>query len=439
MTESNKPSKIVIGWDDVSAPQSTAASKIRIGMEDVVEAAAQRSSPGTSPWSDAVGQGTGDDRIVITPESLAGAPRPAARAPSRQAIPILGGIQDLICGWCGLQPLTGFAASEFFLQTTAPRAQKDVDAYFNCGCKRTTPTIAEVDTSWPRPWFFWRILLFGLLTTLGFGLGVEYFQNWRMVPGLIITGAFFVPLACVALFFEVNILRNISLYQVVKFVVCGGIVSLLVALFLFTFTSSLGQIMGDTIAGPVEEPAKLLAAILLLCSTQKYKWVLNALLVGAAVGAGFAGFETAGYIYGGLIHALQTQDATPFYETMIKRAVYAPFGHVVWTASLAGALWRVKKDRPFQVSMLFEWDFVRILGFVVMLHMLWNFDLWRFIPASGGMLKVHLFFWVLSFAGSWYLVLLLVQEGLRQVETAKIAGAAGADASYRERQSEYPA
>ena len=45
-----------------------------------------------------------------------------------------------------------------------------------------------------------------------------------------------------------------------------------------------------------EEPAKL-AAVILLARGIKFPWVVNGLVLGAAVGAGFAIFETAGYLY----------------------------------------------------------------------------------------------------------------------------------------------
>ena len=275
--------------------------------------------------------------------------------------------------------------------------------------------ISQVETLWPRPWFFARLLAFGLLVSLGFWFGAWYFENIRLVPGLIVVSAFFVPLSCVALFFELNVLRNISLYQVCKFVIYGGIVSLLVTLFVDASVTGLNKALGDMSAGIVEEPAKVLAALALLYGARQYKWILNGILVGAAVGAGFAGFESAGYIFQAFLEAAPG-DVAPFYGTIAIRAVCSPFMHVVWTASLVGALWRVKGDRPLQLSMLLTKDFLRVLSFVVMLHMLWNSGLLFSRYIRGWPL---VFLWLLSFVGSWYLVLLLVKEGLRQVEAAK--------------------
>src|SRR5208283_944271 len=105
---------------------------------------------------------------------------------------------------------------------------------------------------------------FGLLTTLGFWFGVAEFGNLKMIPGLIVVAAFFVPLSCVTLFFELNVPRNISFYQVTKCIVYGGIVSILVSLLLYQVTGLNETFLGATSAGLIEETAKVLAAVLLL-------------------------------------------------------------------------------------------------------------------------------------------------------------------------------
>ena len=140
------------------------------------------------------------------------------------------------------------------------------------------------------------------------------------------------------------------------------------------------------------------------------------------MGAGFAGFESAGYIFRAFLSDLaENCDLTQFYSTLIQRALFSPFCHVIWTASVVGALWRVKKDQPFRVSMLIHKDFLRILGFVMSLHMLWNSGLLWHIPRNHAMLKGELLLWLTSIIGSWYLALLLVQEGLWQVRNARIS------------------
>ncbi|MHB1082096.1 MAG: PrsW family glutamic-type intramembrane protease [Prosthecobacter sp.] len=340
--------------------------------------------------------------------------------PPKQNKSALAEVHGFICGFCGLNPLRDFQLSHLFSEAFQRRSRTDIDAYFNCGCPRNTPDIADVPSEWPRPWFFWRMLVFGLVVLIGFCFALESFHNPKMVPGLIIVGAFFVPLACVTLFFEFNVLRNISLYQLLKFIVGGGIVSLIIALFLFSTTGLHRTFLGATAAGIVEEIAKAFAAVFLIRGTLQYRWILNGLLVGAAVGAGFAGFESAGYMFEAIFQGgANDEGVSAFYRTLVIRAIFAPFCHVVWTASVVGALWRVKQDQPFQVSMFFHKDFLRVLAFVMLLHMLWNSGLLWAFPRNAVLLKGEYYLWLISIIGSWYLALLLIQEGLLQVKLAK--------------------
>ncbi|MEI6713487.1 MAG: PrsW family glutamic-type intramembrane protease [Verrucomicrobiota bacterium] len=354
------------------------------------------------------------------PQSIHGSIKTPPPVSSEQDKSILTNVFSFICSFCGLAPVQGFDLSHFFSETLVRRTSGEVDVYFNCGCIQNTPNIADVSSEWPKPWFFLRMLIFGLITLVGFCLGLEFFNNPKMIPGLIIVGAFFVPLTCVSLFFEINVVRNISLYQLIKLIVGGGIVSIVIALFLFAVTDLHQTFLGATSAGVVEEIAKVLAAVFIVRSAAQYKWILNGLLVGAAVGAGFAGFESAGYMFEALLGGLSSNEGLgAFYQTLFVRAVFAPFCHVVWTASVVGGLWRVKGDLPFHFNMLLHKDFLRILAFVVLLHMLWNSGMLWVTPTNANVFKGQIYFWVTSIVGSWYLVFLLVEEGLRQIETVK--------------------
>ena len=77
----------------------------------------------------------------------------------------------------------------------------------------------------------------------------------------------------------------------------GGAASLVLTLFLFTIFP-VGELdyIGAFIVGVVEETGKLLA-IILFVKALKPKYILNGMLIGASVGAGFAVFETAGYAF----------------------------------------------------------------------------------------------------------------------------------------------
>lgn len=188
----------------------------------------------------------------------------------------------------------------------------------------------------------------------------------------------------------------------------GGVLSLIASLIGFQ-TTNLGEMIGAMAAGPIEESGKL-AALLLIVKNRRYPWTLNGLLLGGAVGAGFAGFESAGYA----LRVMMQGGDTAMMWNMALRGVLAPGGHVAWTALVGAALWRVKGSEPFHTGMLTDKRFVRVLLFAVGLHVIWNSPL--FSAGVLGIVKCA----VLGVA-AWAAVLAFVQDGIKQVQHAQAA------------------
>jgi RsiW-degrading membrane proteinase PrsW (M82 family) len=80
----------------------------------------------------------------------------------------------------------------------------------------------------------------------------------------------------------------------------GGVLSLVVSLYGYDI-SGLFNFSNAVTAGISEEAGKLLAVILIV-RYQNKPYILNGCLAGAAVGAGFAAFESAGYSLMTLLH-----------------------------------------------------------------------------------------------------------------------------------------
>ncbi len=309
----------------------------------------------------------------------------------------------------GTEKLEGFSLGRMFSEVFKRRTPEEVEEYFLVGTHRTTPPIEAVDTGWPRPWLFARVLAFVGLVYATFAVAVDQFGNPNLIPGLMMMGSLAVPLATVFLFFELNTPRNIAFHHVLMLVAWGGVLSL--GLSLVGFSVSTFGWLGASQAGIVEEVGKLLAAALIV-RRPRYRYVLNGLLVGAAVGAGFAVFESAGYAFRAL---LSTRDLDAMTALIHRRAFLSPFGHVAWTAIAAGALWRVKGDRPLRPAMLVDPRFLKPFAIPVALHMLWN------APLPSPFLLRHL---ILGTVG-WLVVLGFVQQGLRQVRAEQLAAGAG--------------
>lgn len=62
-------------------------------------------------------------------------------------------------------------------------------------------------------------------------------------------------------------------------------------------------------------------------------------MLGAAVGFGFAAFESDGYAFNALL-TVRGLSLTGLVETELVRGVLTPFGHGLWTAILGGVLFR---------------------------------------------------------------------------------------------------
>src|SRR5262249_9744060 len=159
--------------------------------------------------------------------------------------------------------------------------------------------------------------------------------------------------------------------------------------------------LGAASAGIVEETSKFLA-VAWYARQDKYKYILNGLLFGAAVGAGFEIFENAGYTVE-TAHRTMAGDASE--ARLINGCPTRALCHIIWTAISAGALWRARGDQKLSLSHFLDPSFLRAFLVPVGLHMIWNSP----IPNP-----MKLKYAVIAVAG-WFVVLGLVQQGLKQV------------------------
>ena len=304
----------------------------------------------------------------------------------------------------GTEKLEGFSIGDLFSEIFKKHSVEEVERYFIVGTPGTIPDVKDVNTAWPRPWMFFKALLGSFVLYVLFVCAWEWFENINLIPGIIVVGAMAIPLATLLFFFEMNALKNVSLYQVLRMVMLGGIVSLIISLLLFELP--LGKLgwMGASVAGLIEEPGKLMA-LLVVARSAKYRYKLNGLLLGACVGTGFAIFESMGYAFtcllGGGIKAMTSN--------ILMRGLLSPLAHIVWTAICGAAMWRVKGDAPFKLAMIKNKKFWGLFLVPVVLHAIWNADFE--LPFYGKHIILGLV--------AWLIVLALVQEGLKEIKAEK--------------------
>jgi len=144
--------------------------------------------------------------------------------------------------------------------------------------------------------------------------------------------------------------------------------------------------------------------------------VLNGMLFGAAVGTGFAAFESAGYA----LRAGWVYGADAMIENINLRGMLTVCGgHVMWTGLVGAALWRVRGDQPFRFSMVKDQRFWRVLVLVMVMHALWNSR----IPST-----FYIKYIILGFV-AWVATLAYIQTGLKQVQAEKVKLASSSSAS----------
>ena len=350
-----------------------------------------------------------------------------------------GAIHSKVASAIGIEKLKGFKLSELFAEVFSKHSREEVEDYFTTGTAKSTPDILEINTSWPKPWLFMRMAIASLILYFLFWAGWKQFANPNLLPGLMMIGSFAIPISTLVLFMELNVRRNVSLYMVARLAFLGGILSLLITSVIDNLAgygllpnSDFLSAFGASSAGPMEETAKVLAMVA-VARAAKYKYKLNGLLVGAAVGVGFAAFESMGYALtfftngtiGGTIETIASerssdlsvakslgvlQGADAMLDVIVVRGILSPLGHIVWSAIAGCALWRVIKGREFKWQMLCDEKFIRLLLVPVFLHMVWNSPFQ--LPLYGKYLIVG--------AVGWFVCLSLVQEGLHEIAAEQV-------------------
>ncbi len=243
---------------------------------------------------------------------------------------------------------------------------------FICGTKKTTPRFSEISTEWPKPWLYTRVfvLLFAAFLILDFGY--RQFVNPNFLPGIIFLGSAMVPLSILIFFFEVNAPRNISIFRVIQVFLIGGAASLITTSFLFEIgLDTGGTLIGAICIGLIEETGKIVVVAFYIMKIRGRRYILNGMLYGAAVGAGFQVFESAGYAY----YYLQGGGFKFMMDTIRIRAILAPGGHIAYTALAGTALIIALGDKEFKWNVLVSKKFLVLFAFSVLLHAFHDWDI----------------------------------------------------------------
>lgn len=212
---------------------------------------------------------------------------------------------------------------------------------------------------------WWQVLLAGIgLYILGLAVLVLT-GNPSLIPAVIILGNFTVPVAYVTFFYQRQHLSRLSLVDMAKAFILGGLLGVFAASLVEPlFVLKLNFLTAFEV-GLIEESVKIIGVVLIV-RHRRHNSELDGLLLGAAAGMGFAALESTGYAFVSFLLSHGSLSTTV--GVTLLRGFLAPAGHGTWTAILASVLFRESRPGHFRINR----SVVVAYLVVVVLHGLWD-------------------------------------------------------------------
>lgn len=203
--------------------------------------------------------------------------------------------------------------------------------------------------------FLYALGIFLLLTT----------GNVVLFPTVVMLGSFMIPVAYVAFFYNRNIVSKVGPLTIIESFLYGGLLGVFVAsIFEPIFIQRL-DLFTAFLVGFIEEFAKIFGVFWIM-RKRSHRRQLNGIIIGAAVGMGFAAFESTGYAFASFLESSGNLTDTVF--VTLLRGILSPLGHGTWTAIFAGVLFAESIKDKFKITRrVIETYFT-----VSILHGLWD-------------------------------------------------------------------
>ena len=191
---------------------------------------------------------------------------------------------------------------------------------------------------WAPRW--WGVLLVGLALWIA-TLGATFLTgDIILLPTVVLLGSFLVPVTAVVWYLDHDPSPVLSPRRIMTAFVAAGVVGLLAAAVLESYLVFGPGLLGMLKVGLIEEFVKGAGIVVLALGLRTYT-TRDGIVLGAAVGFGFAALESSGYALASLFvvqggHLGLSLSSVVFTE--LVRGVLAPFGHGLWSAVLGGVI-----------------------------------------------------------------------------------------------------
>jgi protease PrsW len=205
-----------------------------------------------------------------------------------------------------------------------------------------------------QPWAprWWAVLLIGLALWVAAAGTMFLTGNIILLPTIVLLGSFVIPVTGVVWYLDHDQSPSLAPRRIVSAFIIAGVLGILVASLLeFWLVYGPGTI-GMLKVGFIEEFVKGAAIVLLAFGLRSYT-TRDGMVLGAAVGFGFAALESSGYALASLFVVQGQQlvlSVSSVVFTELVRGVLAPFGHGLWSAILGGVIFHAARKGHLRLT-----------------------------------------------------------------------------------------
>lgn len=217
----------------------------------------------------------------------------------------------------------------------------------------------------PTRWRWLKLLCLGAIAWIAAVVALGVTQDPNLIPLTVTAGGFVVPVCGAIYVFDRLYDSAFPAIAIIEAFALGGTLGVVLAVLgeYLLLGNGASQYLG---VGLIEEAAKLAVLWLVARRLGSYS-IRDGIVLGVAVGFGFASFESSGYALVSLFgpHGLELHNMI---STVLERGLLAPVGHGLWTGILGGVLFLAARDGRLRLAR----SVVATYLFVALLHALYD-------------------------------------------------------------------